>query len=278
MPPRGSSVASAARTDCRTSPRSRRGAPGSTSRRPPRCSRPVPSTPSTAAWQLADHGLFYPFQWSAPDQRARDMADFYAPPSVWEQLAPTGSRTLAVDPYESRPPTVTPSGALVCGWQLHRSRGAAPLGRADRRPPPAAAGLRSPATGGRGVRSPLGQGDAPSAPAPARRAGTGRRRGDAPARRRALRPRMADVLRGPRGRSPVLGSVPARPCRARQRHRTPPRRHAGGRLPRSRRRPRASGGRPPRGHGPPHRLPGRHGREHQPGRPAPRDAPRHPRS
>ena len=69
--------------------------------------------------ELADHGLFYPFQWSAPDQRARDMADFYAPPSVWEQLAPTGSRTLAVDPYESRPPTVTPPGALVCGWQLH---------------------------------------------------------------------------------------------------------------------------------------------------------------
>ena len=69
--------------------------------------------------ELADHGLFYPFQWSAPDQRARYMADFYAPPSVWEQLAPTGSRTLAVDPYESRPPTVTPPGALVCGWQLH---------------------------------------------------------------------------------------------------------------------------------------------------------------
>ena len=126
--------------------------------------------------ELADHGLFYPFQWSAPDQRARDMADFYAPPSVWEQLAPTGSRTLAVDPYESRPPTVTPPGALVCGWQLHDRVVLRRWDVADRRPPTAAAGLRSPATGGRGVRSPLGQGDAPSAPASARRAGTGRRR------------------------------------------------------------------------------------------------------
>lgn len=68
---------------------------------------------------LADHGLFYPFQWSAEEQRARYMADFYAPPPVWEQLAPAGARTLAVDPYESRPPTVAAPGTQVCGWQLH---------------------------------------------------------------------------------------------------------------------------------------------------------------
>jgi predicted AlkP superfamily phosphohydrolase/phosphomutase len=68
---------------------------------------------------LGDHGLFYPFQWSADEQRARYMADFYAPPPVWEQLAPTGARTLAVDPYESRPPSVTAPGTQVCGWQLH---------------------------------------------------------------------------------------------------------------------------------------------------------------
>ena len=126
--------------------------------------------------ELADHGLFYPFQWSAPDQRARDMADFYAPPSVWEQLAPTGSRTLAVDPYESRPPTDHTARRTRVRLAAPRPRGAPPLGLADRRPPTAAAGLRSPATGRRGVRSPLGEGDARSAPAPARRAGTGRRR------------------------------------------------------------------------------------------------------
>ncbi|OLT14678.1 hypothetical protein BJF78_17785 [Pseudonocardia sp. CNS-139] len=36
--------------------------------------------------------------------------------AVWERI---GQRTLAVDPYESRPPTQAPPGALVCGWQLH---------------------------------------------------------------------------------------------------------------------------------------------------------------
>jgi predicted AlkP superfamily phosphohydrolase/phosphomutase len=69
--------------------------------------------------ELADHGLFYPFQWSAPEQRVRYMEAFEAPTPVWEQLAPHGSRTLVVDPYESRPPATAPPGALVCGWQLH---------------------------------------------------------------------------------------------------------------------------------------------------------------
>ncbi|MGD9796928.1 MAG: hypothetical protein AB7H43_01335 [Acidimicrobiia bacterium] len=69
--------------------------------------------------ELGEHGLFYPFQWSAPEQRARYMGDLHAPPPVWEQLAGTGSRTLAVDPYESRPPTGPSPGTQVCGWQLH---------------------------------------------------------------------------------------------------------------------------------------------------------------
>jgi len=69
--------------------------------------------------ELADHGLFYPFQWSAPEQRAHYMGAFEAPAPVWEQLAPHGARTLAVDPYESRPPATEPPGTLVCGWQLH---------------------------------------------------------------------------------------------------------------------------------------------------------------
>jgi predicted AlkP superfamily phosphohydrolase/phosphomutase len=69
--------------------------------------------------ELADHGLFYPFQWSPTDQRVRYMGDFDAPAPVWERLGRNGTRTLAVDPYESRPPTDPPPGALVCGWQLH---------------------------------------------------------------------------------------------------------------------------------------------------------------
>jgi len=69
--------------------------------------------------ELADHGLFYPFQWDAEEQRVHYMGHFHAPPPVWEQLGRRGTRTLAVDPYESRPPVEAPPGALVCGWQLH---------------------------------------------------------------------------------------------------------------------------------------------------------------
>jgi predicted AlkP superfamily phosphohydrolase/phosphomutase len=69
--------------------------------------------------ELGDHGLFYPFQWSAPDQRVHYMTAFDAPPPVWERLGRRGTNTLAIDPYESRPPAEAPPGTLVCGWQLH---------------------------------------------------------------------------------------------------------------------------------------------------------------
>ncbi len=69
--------------------------------------------------ELGEHGLFYPFQWEPEEQRVQYMAHFPAPAPVWEELGRRGARTLAVDPYESRPPTVEPPGALVCGWQLH---------------------------------------------------------------------------------------------------------------------------------------------------------------
>jgi predicted AlkP superfamily phosphohydrolase/phosphomutase len=69
--------------------------------------------------ELGDHGLFYPFQWSAAEQRVRYMDAFPAPAPVWERLGRQGTRTLAIDPYESRPPAEAPPGTLVCGWQLH---------------------------------------------------------------------------------------------------------------------------------------------------------------
>ena len=65
--------------------------------------------------ELADHGLFYPFQWEAASQRARYMTAFPAPPAIWERLAAAGLRTLAIDPYESRPPGDW-KGTYVCGW------------------------------------------------------------------------------------------------------------------------------------------------------------------
>jgi predicted AlkP superfamily phosphohydrolase/phosphomutase len=65
--------------------------------------------------EVADHGLFYPFQWDPGAQRARYMTAFAAPPAIWERLARAGLRTLAIDPYESRPPGDW-LGTYVCGW------------------------------------------------------------------------------------------------------------------------------------------------------------------
>ncbi len=65
--------------------------------------------------EVGDHGLFYPFQWDAGAQRARYMTAFPEPPAVWERLARAGLLTLAIDPYESRPPREW-LGTFVCGW------------------------------------------------------------------------------------------------------------------------------------------------------------------
>lgn len=67
---------------------------------------------------LGDHGLYYPFQWSPPEQRVRYMTAFPAPPPVWEGLGAAGRRTLAIDPYESRPAASPPDGVVVSGWQF----------------------------------------------------------------------------------------------------------------------------------------------------------------
>jgi len=69
--------------------------------------------------ELGEHGLFYPFQWDASEQRVRYMGDLHAPAPIWERLGRRGTRTLAVDPYESRPPADPAPGTQVCGWQLH---------------------------------------------------------------------------------------------------------------------------------------------------------------
>jgi predicted AlkP superfamily phosphohydrolase/phosphomutase len=65
--------------------------------------------------ELGDHGLFYPFQWSAADQRVRYTTAFPAPAPVWERLS---THSLAMDPYESRPPLTPPSGTVISGWQF----------------------------------------------------------------------------------------------------------------------------------------------------------------
>lgn len=65
--------------------------------------------------EVGDHGLFYPFQWAAGEQRVRLAGSFDAPAPIWERLARAGRSTLAVDPYECHEPAVA-DGVLVCGW------------------------------------------------------------------------------------------------------------------------------------------------------------------
>jgi predicted AlkP superfamily phosphohydrolase/phosphomutase len=89
--------------------------------------------------ELGDHGLFYPFQFAPGEQRVRYATAFEAPPAIWERLARSGLSTLALDPYESRPPREW-HGKFACGvgfrdrvvlprWSLPRSAGrAAPRG------------------------------------------------------------------------------------------------------------------------------------------------------
>ncbi len=67
--------------------------------------------------EVGDHGLFYPFQWAASDQRIRLAGAFDAPPPIWDRLGRHGRSTLAIDPYECHRPHHA-QGALVSGWGM----------------------------------------------------------------------------------------------------------------------------------------------------------------
>jgi len=67
--------------------------------------------------EVGEHGVYYPFQWSAREQRVRPVSAFEMPEAAWERLARAGRRSLVVDPYEARLPRV-PAGVVVSGWQF----------------------------------------------------------------------------------------------------------------------------------------------------------------
>ena len=67
--------------------------------------------------EIGEHGLYFPFQWSAAEQRLRHSQSFCAPEAVWERLARAGRRSLVVDPYDSHPPRAM-AGAYLSGWQF----------------------------------------------------------------------------------------------------------------------------------------------------------------
>ena len=66
---------------------------------------------------LGDHGLYYPWLWSAAEQRVRFFDDFPAPEALWERIGRAGLRSLVIDPYEMRPPQKM-RGVFVSGWQF----------------------------------------------------------------------------------------------------------------------------------------------------------------
>jgi predicted AlkP superfamily phosphohydrolase/phosphomutase len=66
---------------------------------------------------VKDHGIYFPFVWSAADQRVRPQDDYQMPEAVWERLAKSGKRSLVIDPYEGKPPEEM-AGKALCGWQF----------------------------------------------------------------------------------------------------------------------------------------------------------------
>lgn len=66
---------------------------------------------------VKDHGIYFPFVWSAADQRVRPQDDYQMPEAVWERLANSGKRSLVIDPYEGKAPKEL-AGKALCGWQF----------------------------------------------------------------------------------------------------------------------------------------------------------------
>lgn len=54
--------------------------------------------------EVEEHGCYYPFLWSADQQRVVVGASLPLPPAIWEQVSAQGRHVLVVDPYEGRPP------------------------------------------------------------------------------------------------------------------------------------------------------------------------------
>ena len=251
----------------------RRGASGTTSRPRPPSSPPVPSTRSTAGSSWRSTGSSTRSSGSPAEQRVRYMATSTRRRRSGSASAAGGTRTLAVDPYESRPPIDTAARRRWCAGgscttgSCCRS-GTTPKGTHRR----LRAALRRPQT----VDEVFGRHTV------SEMLGLRRRLLGAPGR-------VADAAALLLGEQPFdlawltfcaahvaghqfwdLSQLDAGELDdgvdPRARH------HAGRRLRRGRRRHRPHRRRPARRHRPHGHLPGRHGRQHQPGRPAPRDA------
>jgi len=66
---------------------------------------------------LEQHGIYFPFMWSAAEQRVRFHMSFPFPIAMWERLARSGVRSVVLDAYESPVPE-TIDGLYLRGWQF----------------------------------------------------------------------------------------------------------------------------------------------------------------
>ena len=66
---------------------------------------------------VTEHGLYFPFMWSAAEQRVRSQDDYPAPEPLWDRVGRAGRRSLVIDPYEGRQATSI-KGKALSGWQF----------------------------------------------------------------------------------------------------------------------------------------------------------------
>jgi len=67
--------------------------------------------------RVADHGMYYAFQWSPGEQRVRWRETFPSPRNVWDRIGAAGKRALVIDPYETTAPQSV-GGVAISGWQF----------------------------------------------------------------------------------------------------------------------------------------------------------------
>jgi predicted AlkP superfamily phosphohydrolase/phosphomutase len=63
------------------------------------------------------HGQYFPFMWSASEQRVRPARAFPSPEPVWDRIGRADRRALVIDPYEARRATSV-AGVALSGWQF----------------------------------------------------------------------------------------------------------------------------------------------------------------
>lgn len=67
---------------------------------------------------MTDHGLYFPFMWSAAEQRVRPQTDFPAPEFIWDRIGRAGHRALVLDPYDTCRVPHSLQGKAISGWQF----------------------------------------------------------------------------------------------------------------------------------------------------------------